>query len=95
MINTVRTTIDGAGRLVVPKPIREQAGISPGDVLNVAYRDGRIEIEPAPRDVHITESAGFRIAEPSGPYETLTQATVRRTLDDLHEARKDPKPRKK
>ena len=95
MISTVKTTIDGAGRLVVPKTIREQAGIGPGDVLNVTYRDGRIEIEPAPRDVRITESGGFRIAEPSGPYETLKQATVRRTLDDLHEARKDPKTRRK
>ena len=83
MIITIKTTIDSAGRLVVPKPIREAAGIGPGDPLIVAYRDGRIEIEPAPREVRIEQRDGFRIAEPAGAYETLTQDTVHKTRDDV------------
>jgi len=73
---------------VVPKPIRQQAGIEPGDVLTVAFRDGRIEIEHAPRQVRIEEHGGFRIAEPAGPYEPLDEATVKRTREDVRTGRK-------
>ena len=94
MIDAIETTIDGAGRLVVPKPIREQAGIRAGDALTVAYRDGRIEIEPAPREVRIEDREGFRIAEPSGSYESLREETVRRTRDELRSRRKGRRDRR-
>jgi AbrB family looped-hinge helix DNA binding protein len=41
----MKTTIDGAGRVVIPKPIREAAGLKPGTGLRIEYRDGKIEIE--------------------------------------------------
>jgi len=88
MIRATKTTIDAAGRLVVPKSIRQQAGIGPGDELAVSYRDGRIEIEPAPREVRIVDRGGFRIAEPAGAYQALTEPTVRRTREELREGRK-------
>jgi AbrB family looped-hinge helix DNA binding protein len=94
MNDAIKTTIDAAGRLVVPKPIREQAGIGPGDTLTVAYRDGRIEIEPAPRAVRIEEREGFRIAEPADSYETLSEDTVRRTREEVRAVRKGRKARR-
>ena len=48
MLHTMRTTTDAAGRLVIPKEIRREAGLKPGMVLEVHWRDGHIEIEPAP-----------------------------------------------
>lgn len=42
----MKATIDRAGRIVIPKPIREMARLRPGSPLDVVYRDGRIEIEP-------------------------------------------------
>jgi AbrB family looped-hinge helix DNA binding protein len=94
MSHAIKTTIDAAGRLVVPKPIRVQAGIAPGDTLTVMYQDGRIEIEPAPREVRIEEREGFRIAEPAGSYETLGEDTVRRTREEVRADRKGRKPRR-
>jgi AbrB family looped-hinge helix DNA binding protein len=41
----METTIDRAGRVVIPKPIREAAGLKPGAELSIEYRNGRIEIE--------------------------------------------------
>lgn len=41
----METTIDGAGRVVIPKAIREAAGLKPGTGLRIDYRDGKIEIE--------------------------------------------------
>lgn len=43
----MRTTIDKAGRVVIPKTLRDQVGITSGEVLIV--RDGAgIRIEPVP-----------------------------------------------
>jgi AbrB family looped-hinge helix DNA binding protein len=74
-------TIDSAGRMVVPKPIRERAGLQPGMPLEIRVHDGRVEIEPAPREVRIEERGGFRIAEPLEDYEPLQEETVRRTRE--------------
>jgi AbrB family looped-hinge helix DNA binding protein len=40
----MKTTIDGAGRIVVPKPLRDQLGFTPGIELELAAVDGRLEI---------------------------------------------------
>jgi AbrB family looped-hinge helix DNA binding protein len=49
----MRTTIDSAGRLVVPKEVRQQAQLEPGMPLEIRYREGCIEIEPAPLEVDL------------------------------------------
>jgi AbrB family looped-hinge helix DNA binding protein len=79
----MKTTIDGAGRLVVPKAIRELAGLEPGMQLEVSYRDGRIEIEPAPRDVRVVSRGRIRVAVPLDPSTPLDDATVSRARDEL------------
>jgi AbrB family looped-hinge helix DNA binding protein len=88
MNNTMIITIDTAGRLVIPKAIRDEAGLLPGEPLEVTVHDGRVEIAPAPRQVRIRETRGFRIAEPAGSYETLREHTVRKTRDRLRGPRK-------
>jgi AbrB family looped-hinge helix DNA binding protein len=40
----MRATIDMAGRLVVPKPIRDQLGFTAGTDLELTAVDGRLEI---------------------------------------------------
>lgn len=40
----MRATIDGAGRLVVPKPLREELGFTAGTELELAAVDGRLEV---------------------------------------------------
>ena len=40
----MRTTIDAAGRLVVPKPLREELGFAPGAELELTAVDGRLEV---------------------------------------------------
>ena len=40
----MRTTIDKAGRLVIPKPLRDQLGLGPGEVIVTAEGAGlRVE----------------------------------------------------
>jgi len=81
-------TIDSAGRLVVPKSIRDAAGLVPGMPLAITFREGRIEIEPAPIEVDIVDRGGFVVAEPVAPVETLEHETVRDVRDQIRLRRK-------
>jgi AbrB family looped-hinge helix DNA binding protein len=52
----MRSTIDKAGRVVIPAPVRERAGLSPGTELEVTLDDFGIRLErvaPGPRLVKV------------------------------------------
>lgn len=68
--------IDSAGRLVIPKAVREAAGILPGTPLQIRFHDGRIEIEPAPLAVSIRVRGGVAVAVPDEPVPTMTAQQV-------------------
>jgi AbrB family looped-hinge helix DNA binding protein len=64
----MKTTIDRAGRVVVPKALRDQVGITAGEV-NI-FVDGaglRIEIEPRAR---LVEEDGVLVVEGVGQHVT-------------------------
>jgi len=79
----MKTTMDRAGRLVVPKKIREAAGIRPGSELTVRFADGRIEIEPAPLEVRLVKRGSLTVAVPRKRVPPLTPEAVGQTLDRL------------
>ena len=83
IMNTISATIDAAGRLVVPKPIRDEAGLVSGMALEIRCRDGRIEIEPAPREVRIIKRGRVYVAEPLEASEPLTREIVRETQEAI------------
>jgi AbrB family looped-hinge helix DNA binding protein len=76
----MKTTIDAAGRLVVPKKIRDEAGISPGSELTIRVADGVIEIEPAPLEVRLVRRGGLTVAVPRRRIPPLAEAEVAKTL---------------
>jgi AbrB family looped-hinge helix DNA binding protein len=45
----MRTTIDRAGRIVVPKRLRAALGLNGGDEVEITLAGERIELVPAPR----------------------------------------------
>ena len=51
----MRTTIDSAGCIVVPKPLRDELGLLPGQVLELELTDGRLQVEIAPVDIHVRD----------------------------------------
>jgi AbrB family looped-hinge helix DNA binding protein len=83
--DAMRVTIDAAGRLVVPKDIRDQAHLEAGAPLEIRFRDGRIEIEPAPRQVEIVKRGRLRVAVATGVAAPLTAEAVRRTRDRVRD----------
>lgn len=49
----MRTTIDSAGRIVIPKPMRSALRLSGGEEVEVSLLGERIELTPAPRPTHL------------------------------------------
>jgi AbrB family looped-hinge helix DNA binding protein len=75
----MRATIDGAGRLVVPKPLRDELGFRPGSELELAAVDGRLEVS-VPSRVRIEDGPhGPRLVADDA--EPLTAADVRALID--------------
>jgi AbrB family looped-hinge helix DNA binding protein len=79
----MRTTIDAAGRLVIPKPIRDRLGLRGNQQVEIIERDGRIEIEPAPTDVELVREGSVLVARPQRPVPPLSDEIVRETLDHV------------
>lgn len=73
----MNATIDRAGRLVVPKPIREAAHLRPGTQVRFRLADGRVEIEAVPMTVTLERSGSLVVAVPAeDPPPVLTQSDV-------------------
>jgi AbrB family looped-hinge helix DNA binding protein len=77
----MRTTIDAAGRIVVPKAMRDELGLSGGQELEITTRDGRLELDVPPVTMRLVERDGVTSAIPSVPLPTLTVSQVRETLE--------------
>ena len=77
----MRTTIDGAGRVVIPKPLRDEAGLTPGAEVELAFRDGRIELQPAAAPMRVVKRGQVAAIEAEGEMPTLTSADVRGVLE--------------
>lgn len=81
MSDPITITIDQAGRVVIPKEIRELAGVEPGMPLVISARDGRIEIEPRRRAVRIEKRGRLQVAVSVDPGAPLTREQVRKAQD--------------
>lgn len=79
------TTMDAAGRLVIPSEIRREAGIQPNTPLEVRWRDGVIEIEPQPLAVTLERRKRLLVAVPRTSVPTLKTETVERTKRRVRE----------
>jgi AbrB family looped-hinge helix DNA binding protein len=77
----MRTTIDAAGRLVVPKALRDELGLRAGQDVEISLRDGRIEIEPVSVPMRLVKKGRILVAEPDRPLPSLTTDIVRETLE--------------
>lgn len=77
----MRTTIDEAGRIVVPKPMRDELGLRGGDALEISVRDRVIEIDVPLAQIHLEMHTGVRVGVPDEDLPTLTNEEVRETLE--------------
>lgn len=79
----MRTTIDKAGRVVVPKPLRQAIGLEAGPAVEIRASDGRIEMEPAPLEVRFERRGAVLVAVPVQPVPAMPASVVERTAKSL------------
>lgn len=77
----MQVTIDSAGRIVIPKALRDRLGLVPGEPLELREREGRIEIEPAPTPMRLARRRHGAVAVPDQELPALTDELVRATLE--------------
>ena len=80
-ISGMRTTIDLAGRIVVPKSLREALHLKAGQPLEIRLGDGRIEIEVAPTPMALRKRGKDIFAVPEVEMPKLTAEDVRDALE--------------
>jgi len=83
----MKTTIDPAGRVVIPKAVRLAAGLTPGQELDAEYRDGAIVVEPAPRKVKLVRKGSLLVAVAPSGEPPLTNAQTAKAIRDLRTER--------
>jgi AbrB family looped-hinge helix DNA binding protein len=83
MIHTMKTAMDSAGRLVIPKEIRRKANITPETVLDVRWKDGLIEIEPEALPVRLERKGRLLVAHPQRRVPALRHETVEETRKNI------------
>lgn len=79
----MKSTIDAAGRIVVPKALRQVLGLKPGQPLEIRAGDGRLEIEIAATPMRLMKRGKGVVAVPDTPLPPLTAEQVRDTLERI------------
>lgn len=77
----MKTTMDSAGRIVVPKALRDGLGFTPGQSLDIRAGEGRLVIEPAPTPMRLKKRGKGQVAVPDAELPPLTAEQVRETLE--------------
>ena len=78
----MRSTIDRAGRVVVPKAIREQLRLLDGGEVEISQRDGVIEIIPVAVQASLVETPDGLVAVAPEGHARLSDQVVRAAIDD-------------
>jgi AbrB family looped-hinge helix DNA binding protein len=77
----MKASMDAAGRVVIPKPLRHALGLKPGQPLEARAADGRLELEIAPTPMKLKKRGKGVVAVPDSDLPPLSADQVRETLE--------------
>jgi AbrB family looped-hinge helix DNA binding protein len=84
-----KLTLDKAGRVVLPKPLRDELQLSPGDALEVESQGEEITLRPVRGNAPLRKKNGiwvYRVGEPlaeSVVEDTRRQVRLERDRDNM------------
>ncbi len=58
----MRAKVDSVGRIVVPKPLRDAVGLTPGSTVDVSRYGSGLQVSPAGRVARVIEENGVLVA---------------------------------
>jgi AbrB family looped-hinge helix DNA binding protein len=85
----MRSTIDSAGRVVIPKALREKAGLSTGSEIEVNLRAGAIEITLPEAQGTLVRENGVLVWVPAQGTQPVTPEQVDEAIRSLREERSE------
>ena len=77
----MKFAIDSSGRIVIPKALRERAGLGVPKDVEITEMDGKIEIEAVPTPMSLVKRRGRVVAVPEQNLPPLTDEIVRATIE--------------
>jgi AbrB family looped-hinge helix DNA binding protein len=77
----MRVTMDGAGRIVIPKSVRDGLGLQAGSELNLDVVDDHLELSVAPVPMRLERRDGRMVVVPERDVPPLTTEMVRELLE--------------
>ncbi len=79
-----KLTIDKAGRIVLPKPVRERLRLAAGDQLELESADDTVTLRPVRGTAQLRKKRGVWVFRAGAP---LTAAAVEETLEQTRRER--------
>jgi AbrB family looped-hinge helix DNA binding protein len=77
----MRVSIDGVGRIVIPKPMREELGIDGPTELELTAVNGALELTVPYMKAHLEDRDGFTVIVPDEPVPPMTREMVREAIE--------------
>jgi bifunctional DNA-binding transcriptional regulator/antitoxin component of YhaV-PrlF toxin-antitoxin module len=77
----MRVPIDGVGRVVIPKTLREELGVNGPTDLELTAADGRLEMTVADVPAHVEDRDGFPVIVTDQAMEPMSVAEVRTAVE--------------
>lgn len=85
----MKATIDRGGRVVIPKPLRDKAGLEAGTEVDIRFTEGIVEIIPSPAGGGIVPEDGLWVWEPSPGTPPVAPGEIRRAIEEIREERQN------
>ena len=80
----MQTTLDKAGRIVLPKPLRDDLRLQPGDSLDIESSGEEITLRPVRGAAQLRKKHGIWVYRAGAP---LSAATVEETVRQIRRER--------
>jgi AbrB family looped-hinge helix DNA binding protein len=80
----MKLTIDKAGRIVLPKPIRDELQLSPGDAVQLDTRGEEITLRPVRENLPLRKKRGVWVYSAGEP---LSASVVNETAQHIRSER--------
>jgi bifunctional DNA-binding transcriptional regulator/antitoxin component of YhaV-PrlF toxin-antitoxin module len=79
----MRIAIDGVGRLVIPKTLRDELGIDGPTDLELPASDSRLELTVADVPARVEERDGFPVIVTDQPMEPMSTNETRAAIEHV------------